>query len=495
MSAINKVKPKVVVKTYERGKGYNLSAHMALYLLIANSLLAGDTFYEGQADRLVRLEALATQLNREDPAYVAALAHYARSQLHLRTSPTILTAIMFRDRNPYAKFAAEKVWVRGDEHLEAMAYLQAGGWPRAMLKAVRTRLMGMSAKALLKYSLSDRAVSQRDAIRLTHPRFGQTSDANLAARYLLKGNKAGAIAGMAEADQQAALEVLRSESETWENIISREGSTRGAWAKALEVMGYMALLRNLRNVAEKLGEDDSALADVYARIKDPEQVRRSKQLPFRFLSASKALPNTFVGTRLQDAVHEAANLAVENAPKFDGDTIVLLDFSGSMGATLSDKSQVYRAEASAMLGAILAKGSGAILYGYSNRTWAIPVSKFDTVIQVVEKACKNAEWSGTQTARALANVLQVSKNLPKRVVIITDEQAHDDVSRVALPWLKGGNRHLHIINVAGYEPVSTPDVSGIHRVGGWSERVLDWMVLQEAGLNAKKLIEDYGPKR
>ncbi|WP_212648261.1 TROVE domain-containing protein [Deinococcus hopiensis] len=75
---------------------------------------------------------------------------------------------------------------------------------------------------------------------------------------------------------------------SWEQVISREGSTPLTWAKVAPTMGYMALLRNLRTlVTLKVGED--VLQRVARRLADPEEVAASRQLPFRFYSAYNAL--------------------------------------------------------------------------------------------------------------------------------------------------------------------------------------------------------------
>ena len=55
-------------------------------------------------------------------------------------------------------------------------------------------------------------------------------------------------------------------------------------------MGYMALLRNLRNF-DQAGVSDAVAAQVAARLADPAQVARSRQLPMRFLSAYRARPS------------------------------------------------------------------------------------------------------------------------------------------------------------------------------------------------------------
>ncbi|WP_289466150.1 TROVE domain-containing protein, partial [Klebsiella pneumoniae] len=68
--------------------------------------------------------------------------------------------------------------------------------------------------------------------------------------------------------------------ETWETQLSARGNTAEVWNELIDNhrLGYMALLRNLRNIVNS-GSD--RIPQVAATIADPEQVRRSKQLPFR----------------------------------------------------------------------------------------------------------------------------------------------------------------------------------------------------------------------
>ena len=72
-------------------------------------------------------------------------------------------------------------------------------------------------------------------------------------------------------------------TKSWEAIISEKGSTKKAWTEALEKMGHMALLRNLRNLLEK-GIDPSEFVG-----KLIEGAKDGKQLPFRYYSAYRAL--------------------------------------------------------------------------------------------------------------------------------------------------------------------------------------------------------------
>ena len=73
----------------------------------------------------------------------------------------------------------------------------------------------------------------------------------------------------------------------------KEEAKREVWRKLVQShrLGYMATLRNLRNML-KLGMDEETMQMVCNYISNPEAVRKSKQLPFRFLSAFLELTAT-----------------------------------------------------------------------------------------------------------------------------------------------------------------------------------------------------------
>ena len=61
----------------------------------------------------------------------------------------------------------------------------------------------------------------------------------------------------------------------------------------------------------------------------------------------------------------------------------------------------------------------------------------------------------------------------QRLIIITDEQSHDGMKSA---WCE----HSYLINVAPYKPGL--DISqGWKRINGWSERLADWISLEETG--------------
>jgi 60 kDa SS-A/Ro ribonucleoprotein len=85
-------------------------------------------------------------------------------------------------------------------------------------------------------------------------------------------------------------------ADTWETAISgagQEGSEvtkADEWARLIKErrLGYFALLRNIRNIAQAI-TDPAVLDEFRAQLMDPDAVRKSLVLPFRFLTAFKVL--------------------------------------------------------------------------------------------------------------------------------------------------------------------------------------------------------------
>jgi TROVE domain len=117
------------------------------------------------------------------------------------------------------------------------------------------------------------------------------------------------------------------------------------WRLILPQLGFMAALRNLRNLDEA-GLADEDVAPLVARLSDPEQVRRSRQFPFRFLSAYLSGPSL----RWGHALEQALDAATANIPELPGRTLILIDTSASMGQPMSRKSAMTMVQAAALFG-------------------------------------------------------------------------------------------------------------------------------------------------
>lgn len=225
-------------------------------------------------------------------------------------------------------------------------------------------------------------------------------------------------------------EALKAAGFTWERLSGWLGGEMDApaWEAIIPSMGYMALLRNLRNFDEK-GVAESVKQAVIAKLSDPAEVAASRQLPLRFYAAWKHAR----GLSWAAGLEQALNLSLANVPSLSGRTLVLVDVSGSMQAPLSRRGQVLRAEVAGLFGAALAlRAERADLAAFSDAVTPVSVHRGDSVLRTVD-AIAAIPGGGTRTIEALLGTYAGHD----RVVILTDEQAFawGDLRGTVAGWL------------------------------------------------------------
>jgi TROVE domain len=263
---------------------------------------------------------------------------------------------------------------------------------------------------------------------------------------------------------------------TWESVAGwLQGPVdAAAWTALIPTMGYMALLRNLRNFDEA-GVPDDVAASVAARLADPAQVAKSRQLPMRFLSAYRAAPSLRWGHALETAL--GSSLAA--VPALPGRTLVLVDRSGSMFCRMSVRSELTRADAAALFGvAVAVRAQNATLVEFGTGSKELTLPRGSSVLRMIEQF---GDLGGTNTADAVRQHYRGHD----RVVIVTDEQVWGGY-RGAEPtsWVPA-NVPVYTWNLAGYRHGHGPSGSGNrHTFGGLSDAAFRMVPLLEAAKNA-----------
>jgi len=244
-------------------------------------------------------------------------------------------------------------------------------------------------------------------------------------------------------------------------------------------MGYMALLRNLRNFDEA-GVSDELAATVAAKLADPDEVAKSRQLPFRFYSAYRTAPSL----RWGHALDKALSFATANIPAFVGRTLVLVDTSASMtSGAISKRSTVTPAQAAALFGVCLAaRGNTVDLVGFADGTFQHSVGRGASVLREVDAFVKRTGEVGHGTQ--IAASLRASYQGHERVVVISDMQTfqdyHGDVAS-AVP----AHVPIYGFNLGGYRAAAMPTGLGTrHEIGGMSDATFRMIPLLEAGRDA-----------
>jgi hypothetical protein len=309
--------------------------------------------------------------------------------------------------------------------------------------------------------------------------------------------KRSQLAKMDTFDSKARL-LAKQSNANWEVLLSQFGKIdsgkKDVWEFLIDedLVGYMAMLRNLRNLVQA-GVGKDTIKRVYDKLSEAEEVRNSKQLPFRYLAAYNELSKLGGGSnisKLMEAVENATEIAIENCPKFPGSTIVAVDDSGSMGTGISQMSSMTAFDAACSIGAICARrGEDVNMWAFSDGVREVNITKHTTMMGIAKKIGNRG--GGTNTHLVIQKMID-EKLFPDRLFIFSDMQAWNsshDRKNCADLWTKyrrmsaeAGKTWLHSVNIMGYgdTPFCEAD-KRLNLIGGFNEAVLS-MALKAEGV-------------
>lgn len=429
------------VTTHEGGRARHVNAEQQLRRSVLSCLLWESEFYEdGEeiAARIVRLAGLVA------PEKVARLACEAREVANLRHVPLLLLSALAKNApgNHIVGDTIARVIQRADELSELLAVHAKlngveptairGTLSKQMKKGLARAFTKFNEYALAKYDRAG-AIRLRDVLFLVH---AEPKDSE-----------------QAEVWKRLAQDEL-STPDTWETQLSSGANKKETFERLIreEKLGYFALLRNLRNMAQAGCDPDLVKAAILARGSGAQQV-----LPFRYIAAARAAP------QFEPALDQALVAAIGDLPTLTGKTIVLVDVSGSMNDRLSSKSDMHRIDAAAGLAAIWP--GDVRMFTFSEDLVEVPARRGMAGVDAIRRSQPMQGTRLGQAVRELNNRIDYD-----RLVVITDEQSRDAVPS---PKTRG-----YMINVA----------SAQHGVGygawthldGFSENVLRFIHELEA---------------
>lgn len=476
MAKVNVARKPVKVKTHEGGPAIKVAPYLELKRTVMSCLLFEDTFYEGKNAIAERIHDLC-QSPQITPDEIAEMAIEARSKMYLRHAPLwLMVSLLDRavkqpaskghePRLRFTKFSGiREVLPRVIQRADELAEFIAMYWkdkrrklPWQVKQGLREAFAKFDAYQLAKYS-RDSQVTLRDVMFLTHPNPGKSATL----RHGLP-NAEGDF--QRERESRAALykqlaENTLKQSGTWEDELSAGKDKKATFETLLKEnkLGGLATLRNLRNM-EQVNVDRALVLN---RLNG----RFDRVLPFRFLAAARHAP-TFAA-----AIETAMLRAIESMEKMPGETGILIDVSGSMDVKISDRSELNRIEVAGALAVLLRELCGNVLVAtFSDRVVSV---KPNRGFALIEEISRSQMHSGTQLGHAL-DVLRTRpgwKGL-NRMIVITDEQAHDHAARVNA-WAPNS----YLINVAPYQ-YGVGYKHGWTHIDGFSERVIEYIQLYE----------------
>lgn len=434
------------------GLAYAQSARLELVSLLVTTFLE-DEFYRTEAQTVARLRELIVRV--ADPRFVAQAALYARHACGMRSVSHLVAGELAKSVKGAAwtrRFYAEVVR-RPDDVLEILGYYLAvhgRPLPNSLKKGLGAALSRFDEYQLAKYRREHSEFKLVDAVNLVRPR------ATPALTKLVRGELAPA--------------------DTWETRLARSGvadtaaevadAKAAAWGELVNgrKLGYLALLRNVRNILQHAPESVPALC---AQLSDADAVRRSLVFPFQFLSAVDVLKqgNLPGAGAVLDALNQAVDHSLVNVPCFEGRTLVALDSSGSMAGRPQQIGSLFAA--------VLVKATGAHLMVFSDDARYLTLNRRDTTLTL---AASIPFAAGGTNFNA---IFEHANRAYDRIVILSDMQA----------WVGGGapvesfaayrSRHrieprVFSFDLKGQGTLQFPQAR-VYALAGWSDRALELM--------------------
>jgi 60 kDa SS-A/Ro ribonucleoprotein len=505
---------------YMGGKSYTLTPEMELYTAAVTSFV-DNSYYEKVNERINRIRACIAQVA---PEFVAKLAVYTREQMNLRAMPLVLVVELARVHrgDDLVSRTVERVVQRADELMELLAYFQAAEarkgtkrlnkLPKQLQKGLAAAMNKFDEYQFAKYDRKNE-VRLRDVLFLTHPKakdeaqqalFDKIATENLAVPFTWE-TELSALGQKSFANEKERQDAV---SQAWEALV------------VSNKMGYMATLRNLRNIILK--SSDTALELALTQLSSREGVRKSKQLPFRFLSAYEEVSKigkeegVFESTRkkvarAEKAIAEAVEISADNIPYIAGRTLILTDNSGSMrgdsggGSAVSAASKRSSADIANLFSVLYwtrAKDTMVGLFG--DRLLMPTMNRSQGVFENFKVVNKMGGECGPGTERGIFDMMEKlikDKIMVDHIIIFSDCQIGTGCN-----WYDSrGNRGAdfdklfqkyramnpsvmtYSIDLRGYG--NTLFKEGVVTLAGWSEKLFDLIAAMGNGVTAIDFIQ------
>jgi len=460
MSRFNQTSKGTKILNLAGGEAYSQTPELELVSILLTSF-ANDQFYKSANDTFQRLKKLVIIC---DKRFVAQAAVYARNQFGMRSITHVVASelAMFISGESWAKDFYYAIVRRPDDMMEIASYhfSKNGKLSNSMKKGFAKAFDKFDRYQLAKYRGENKGIKLIDIVNLVHPvPVEKNADAINA---LVKGE-------------------LKS-FDTWETELSKAGQVstneeekadfkKEVWIKLIREnkIGYFALLRNLRNIIEQAPNEINQAIKI---LTNETYIKKSLVLPFRFMTAYEELEKINNGKIVRTvlmALNDAVDIAVKNVPKFDGETLVVLDISGSMVGK--------PAVIGSLFSAVLIKSNNADFIVFADNAKYVNVNPKDTTITIANSIRFAAGGTNFKA------IFEVANKKYDRVMILSDMQGwiggYTPVNEFnQYKKLTGANPFVYSFDLNSYGSMQFPETN-VFCLAGFSEKIFDIMKLLE----------------
>ncbi len=471
--------PKPDTKNRQGHAAYSLDKWLKL-LTMLNTLKLENQFYRSENETMRELKLVVDECAKEDTYLVAQCIVYSRCVGEGMRSINHLAASYLAPHCAGQEWAKRfyGLWnkrtksggtiFRPDDMAEIIACFSAMNKTKvtnSMKKGFASAIENLDAYSLLKYKNP-----MIDVINLVHPRPEKSSaivevngERISAIDSIMKGLSVSADtwevaqsdAGQEVAkavkegkiDKNEAEKILKeAKAENWDSLLN-EGK-----------LGILAALRNIRNIL-KTSAKESTIDSLCKLLSDSDAIRKGKIMPYQMDLAHEVTISEFSNSdsrKVAQALLKGFEAAVPNlAEMLPGRTLVMVDFSGSMGTPMTDGSRSgkrYKStcmDKAALIAATIAKGTNADVIRFGSSAEYVKWNANSDVFSIAKNMRR--DMGGTSLASAWREA-QSSGRKYDRVFILSDNECNRGSSYSSyMNYVKSvGSPYVYSVDLAAY---------------------------------------------
>lgn len=401
MSKFNKTVKPAKTTSYEGGEVYEKNPVEDWINFIMSSYLE-DQFYESASDQMNRYMDLTREVaEKYGWEFVAKTAFFSRNVLGMRSVSELTAAILNGQKFDNKRTFFRNYLHRPDGVSELFAAIDMLGDKRshALVRGAGDYLSSLKDYHIGKYKMNGKEYNMYDLINITH-----------------------AHSASIDKYKNGTLET----PDTWETAISSSKSEEEKsqnWQRLVEEnkLGYLALIRNLRNIVGSAPDAYWIEQYLVPQIENEVAIKKSLVFPYQIYCSWKnyGIRNLSIDA----ALDRAFRVACGNMPDMPGDTVIILDVSGSMENRLSSNSSLTLKEVGAVYAAAMFVNINADFVKFGSDAKRIQLNPLENIFDIVQKMQDNDDCGyGTDIAPAF-NLLNKQYD---RIFLVSDMQIMDN---------------------------------------------------------------------
>lgn len=427
------VKPTNTVN-HAGGVAYKLSDSEALCQLALTGCF-NNTFYATAESQLTEVLALAAKC---DPQFVAKLAVYARENGLMKDTPAILAAVLASKNSELLESVFARVVDSPKMLRNFMQIVRSGATGRKSFGTRVKRLIQNYLENLTDQQLFNANVgndpSLPDMIKMVHPKPSNKKRSALYGYLLGKEYNKRDLFPLAKEYEAFKKEPEGEIPDVPFQMLTALPLSDKQWKEIAKNATWTQTRMNLNTFLRHNVFVDSKMVDMVAkRLQDPELIKKAKVFPYQLFTASQNV-DAKMPMKIQIALQQAADLALENVPEFNGKVYVLVDTSGSMKSAISGNRGSVTSKTSCVdvaalfASAIMRKNPEAEIIPFDTRVHTHRLNPLDSVLT---NASALAKFGGGGTDCSIAinslNKRGVRDSGQVSIFVISDNESWADI--------------------------------------------------------------------